>query len=114
MMNLPIARRQIDKFDARPRAQHVLLGRLGSVAAMMEPVGIECRRVRHFGATRPQVMPGIVAMRTAFGRRAHPDFALRDQQVLGRVVSAVRVLGRPEFLARLGRQRGHRVLADVL
>ena len=104
----PVFRRMIDELDARPREEQVLVGRLGSVAAMVEPVRLHVRREFSLHFPGVQVAAGHGARIRTLGHGAIPDQAAGHQNVVRRPhVSARMMRGLPQRLPVLERQGEH-------
>ena len=70
VVDVPVLLFRVDKFDARSRRHDESVGRLGDVAAMVEPVRVEVRRELNFDFTGEDVSTGERARVLAAGRRS--------------------------------------------
>jgi len=111
MMNLPGLLAEIDEFDAGPRRQEVVVGRLGPVTAVVEPIGVDVREELVFDLAGLRVAARPHARVAAAGDGGRPDQPADHQQVLRRVVPAAMMLAAPERPAGVGRKRRHVAVA---
>ena len=108
MVTYPVFRGVVDEFDAGAREEEVLVGRFGSIAAMVEPVGLHVRGKLTLHFTRVRVAAGHGARIAALSHGTIPHQSAGNKDVIrGAHVSAWMVWRLPQRLAVLNRQGKH-------
>ena len=105
MVDVPVLLLEIDKLDAGARGEEEIVGGLGDIATMVEPIGLYRGRKFDLHLAGGQVPAREKTRVAAGGSRRGPDLAIDDQQILGRLVAAAGVRSLPQQLPR-GRIEG--------
>jgi hypothetical protein len=111
MVRLPRLVLIVDELDAVAGGQEVVVRGLARIAAMVEPVGLHVRRELLLHRARVQVQSFENARAAGQGDIAGPDQAVDHEQILRRLMPGARMVGRPQRLAGVGRDGGHRPAA---
>ena len=112
VMRNPLFVADVYELDPGPRHQQVVICGLAAIAAMMEPVGLDVRWKLAFNLSGVWVTACEHTYSSSAGCLPRPYQTICNEQVLGRPVAGRGMIGRPEDVAGLCRQRRHSVLAS--
>ena len=101
VIDVPVLLLEIDELDAGSRRDDEVVGGLGDVAAVVEPIGVDVRRKLDFGLARFRVAAGEDAGVLRAGRRGVPDQPAGHQQIFGRLIAGLGMRRVPQLLAVL-------------
>ena len=112
VVDVPRFALRVDELDSGARWQQETIGRLGNVAAVMKPVGLNVRGEGLDDLARPRISACEDAGVLGAGGGGGPNQVLHDQEILGRLVSGLVMWSGPEHLAGFRIQRAHRAVAS--
>ncbi len=81
-MNVPVLLVWVDKLNPRSRGHQEVVGRLGDVAAMMEPIGVDVGGEFLLDFAGSRISSGVDAGILARSERGDPHQAIDHHQVL--------------------------------
>ncbi len=111
VMDVPMFLIGIDELDARSRRHQEVIGCLGDVTTMMEPIGIHVRREFFLDFARFRIATGVNARVFSRRQRCEPDQTVDDHQVLRRLIAAVGKARIPQLAAAFAVQADHFAVA---